>query len=609
MIGGPVFEIELITTARRRRYYAARALLGAILLGVLWITYLENVPDRGSRGRVLSISNASRFANQMFTTFGWTQSIAILILTPTLIAGAIADETQRKTLHYLLASRLTSSEIVLGKLFARYLHVVVFVSIGVPIVSLLGLMGGVDPLLVVLLDLGTLTTGFFLAGVSLLTSTFARRVRDAIIATYLLEATWLVLPVVIWSFRFSWPAGFAVLGPVNSWVLSTNPMSFVFATVMLRGTTASLLTAIGWFCGLQMLMGAAFVAAAVWRLRPSFRKSGGELRAFSRSMRGRIRRAQRRRPIGDDPMLWKEIRVGRQGGMLKVIARFVGLLVLAGLGYGVYRLGGPAASELYRHGYAWVTRGESRETYNMFTRTVMILLSGAWVIGVAAVAAAGVTSEREEDTWISLTSSSLTAKEIVFAKILGAPWSLRMLCWTMLGLEVVGLILGSIHPLGFLLHLAVLAGFTWFASALGTFVSLYSKSTTRAMAMTAIIVLITNGGYMLCFIPMRVREGPWIAAGCMPYALYMTQLSYRDVWGIVGFEGQSRVFEGERAGDFLAVVAFAFVFYTSVAAVLTFIATKNFDRILGRPRAGSVRATGRPIGKRVAVELASDAKF
>ena len=70
----------------------------------------------------------------------------------------IANEKQRKTLHYLLSSRLTSGEIVLGKLLARMLHVAVFLAIGLPIMSLLTLFGGVDPLWVVMSTAGTVST-------------------------------------------------------------------------------------------------------------------------------------------------------------------------------------------------------------------------------------------------------------------------------------------------------------------------------------------------------------------------------------------------------------------------------------------------------------------
>ena len=74
----------------------------------------------------------------------------MLILTPALVAGAIADEKRRKTLHYLLASQLTGPEIVLGKLLVRMLYVGVLLGVSFPVMSLLVLLGGIDPMLVLL---------------------------------------------------------------------------------------------------------------------------------------------------------------------------------------------------------------------------------------------------------------------------------------------------------------------------------------------------------------------------------------------------------------------------------------------------------------------------
>ena len=68
--------------------------------------------------------------------------MAVLVLTPAIVAGVIADEKQRKTLQYLMVSRLNSAEIVLGKLFARLLHIGVFLAIGLPVMSLTSLFGG-----------------------------------------------------------------------------------------------------------------------------------------------------------------------------------------------------------------------------------------------------------------------------------------------------------------------------------------------------------------------------------------------------------------------------------------------------------------------------------
>ena len=98
----------------------------------------------------------------------------MLVLTPALVAGVIADEKQRKTLHYLLASRLTSPEIVLGKLLVRMLYVGVLLGVSLPVLSLLVLLGGVDPRLVLLACGATFSTGWFLASLSIWVSTIAQ---------------------------------------------------------------------------------------------------------------------------------------------------------------------------------------------------------------------------------------------------------------------------------------------------------------------------------------------------------------------------------------------------------------------------------------------------
>src|SRR5262245_29388461 len=144
-----------------------------------------------------TITEIQEFAQDAFIRFAAIQGLALLCLVPALAAGVIADEHQRKTLHYLLASRLSSAEIVLGKLGARLLHVATFVGLGLPVVCLLSLYGGLNPEHVYHVYLGTFTTVLCLAGASTLISILSRRPRDAILVTYGLEAIWLLAPPAI----------------------------------------------------------------------------------------------------------------------------------------------------------------------------------------------------------------------------------------------------------------------------------------------------------------------------------------------------------------------------------------------------------------------------
>src|SRR5262249_36010280 len=154
-------------------------------------------------------------AETAFTDFAWAQGLALLCVIPALVAGVIADEHERKTLHYLLASRLSSAEIVLGKLGARLVHVGPFVALGLPVIALLSLYGGVNPLNVYYVYLGTFVLVLFIAGLSIFISTMARRPREAILVTYGLVAIWLLEPMLAAPFDhgLGWPLQW--VKPVN----------------------------------------------------------------------------------------------------------------------------------------------------------------------------------------------------------------------------------------------------------------------------------------------------------------------------------------------------------------------------------------------------------
>jgi ABC-type transport system involved in multi-copper enzyme maturation permease subunit len=118
MLPGPVFTFELMTTARHGRLYLVRAFYAVLLLVILWIVHSAWASDTGG---VLSSRQVQFFALSAFLGIAIGQELLALALTPALVAGVVADERQRKTLHYLMASQLTSSEIVLGKLLVRML--------------------------------------------------------------------------------------------------------------------------------------------------------------------------------------------------------------------------------------------------------------------------------------------------------------------------------------------------------------------------------------------------------------------------------------------------------------------------------------------------------
>ena len=90
-----------------------------------------------------------------------------------------------KHIEFVLATDLRNREIVLGKFVARLLHLTTLLLAGLPILSALQFMGGIDPNLLLAGFAGTGLTMLSIAGVSIFASTISRRTRDALLIVYL----------------------------------------------------------------------------------------------------------------------------------------------------------------------------------------------------------------------------------------------------------------------------------------------------------------------------------------------------------------------------------------------------------------------------------------
>ena len=202
----------------------------------------------------------------------------------------IADEKQRKTMHYLMASRLSSGEIVLDKLVARLLHVGVFIQLVgavwglrgfgglISLFWLLGLAAGaVHPLglLLSLLVVGLLT--WFVTALGTYASLMARTTSRALTITI---ATLLFLNVgylgvlypmiMVFSDPSEWRYPGVGVTPVlaSGSLLSYRQVATIVGTEEDRGQLAGL-DYRGVLYGVMVLIGYAIAAAMLirWSIR------------------------------------------------------------------------------------------------------------------------------------------------------------------------------------------------------------------------------------------------------------------------------------------------------------------------------------------------------
>ncbi len=178
-MSAPVFALELVTSARRARYFLWRVLYAALLLAVLILVYLISFGLEET-----TIAAAAEFAQSYLQSFALLQLAAVLLLGPAVTAGAIARERETRTIEYLFTTHLTSAEIVLQKLAAAIAQLTVAVLAGVPVLSIAMLLGGITPEKVLAVTVVTMSTIAAVTSVSLAASTISPRSREAVAAAY-----------------------------------------------------------------------------------------------------------------------------------------------------------------------------------------------------------------------------------------------------------------------------------------------------------------------------------------------------------------------------------------------------------------------------------------
>lgn len=577
MFAGPVCHFELVRIARRGRMFAVRSAFGLLLLGGVALAYsFQSGPGRPwySPG-TLTIAEMSRLGEGIF--FGAISTLAVLVvgLTPGLVADAIASDRERKTLHYLLASRLTSAEIVLGKLSARLINLAVFPVLALPVMSLLTLLGGVSPLALVLAYAALAGATYFLAGMAVLVSVLTRRAREAVGAAYTLTALWLVLPSLSQALapELSPPwaewARWALY--VSDWIGPPSPFGMMTnAATTFGGGSGPLIGYVRWMVAMQAVYGTLFVLLAAWQLRPAFRRIEGRAGRVSRTSR----RWFRIPPCGDEPVYWKEACFApRAGGLVRNLVRVGAYGVLAVVLVGAFTGSLDAFREAMAHGYRLAGGSDYQYRFglNMALRYGTGLLFVIWMLWLGGLTAGGIAAEREQDTWISLLSTPLEARDILRGKMLGPLRATAHFGVVIVALWVIGVVAGAVHPLGFLNALVVLAAYTWFMVALGTYTSFKSQSAWRARLWTQGLLV---APHVCCVMPVP-SAGALLGLSLWSYAeidgLFTTSLTLS--WSELGFLGIALVW---YVGGILG--------YAGAGYFQTVWLLRGFDAAAGRPR-------------------------
>lgn len=510
---GPILFYDLLRSARHGRHVLFRCFYLAALLVMLFLLYaswfrsgtsltggsLASAPATtvAAGERKLTPAEVAQFAAEFFETFIGVQFVVLVLLTPGCTAGAIAEEKERRTLDYLLATDLRPHEIVLGKLVSRLAYLTLLLLTGLPVLGFLQFLGGVDPQLVLAGFAATGLAMLSLASLSILNSVIVAKPRTAILLTYIEAALYLVVSRVLWE-----------MSPANALVSGLNTGNILTALSRLREAAQmaafaspvapTVTTTVG---GMTTVLPRLLLEYTLFHLGVTVvcvLPATVGLRAWCRWQASRRSRRSfaitfmpRRRPrVRKSPMLWKEL-------YAEPLFRFgrISMAVVGALLYGLVILGAFVFLCLFAIG---MTLGNLEEAMNEGVRWLGTPVACVMLLGVALRAASSLSAERDRQTFDSLLASPLTSEAILRAKWLGSLLCVRRLWWFLGAMWLAGLLTGGLHPLAAPLLIGAWFVYAAFLASLGLMFSLVCKNTMRATLWTLVTMLGLTGGHWLC---------------------------------------------------------------------------------------------------------------
>lgn len=417
MIVGPVFSREAVTAPRRLRFFAVRALAVAALLGLALTAWQILVGTQ----QITSPGDLARFGSAVFYILAPLQLAVAVLFSALLSAAAVSQEKDRKTLLLLLITRLTNSELVLGKLLASLLTILFTLAATTAFFMLLSLVGGVSLSQIARVMAVTAASALVAGSLGSTLALWREKTFQTLAMTVLAIFLWLLA----WEIVASGSAGENLLGiPTREVAAAMSPWramqiaiepDFAESTEFVRTDLVSAFL-VSAAVAIVVINGLAIALVRVWnpsreaqpRTEDENAASEVESRAVSvaRGQQAIVHRAPGKvRPVWDNPILWREIRTWAYGKKI-VVVRIAYLLIFA------------LCVLVVRHLLTDHAAVSGRSAIPPLAQPLAPLLVVS-VLLVNALAVTSITNERDVKALDLLLVTDLTPREIIFGKLGG----------------------------------------------------------------------------------------------------------------------------------------------------------------------------------------------
>ena len=459
---GAILGKELRVASRRRRFYMLRLAYVLLLLAFVALVWVEAARGWSGSGayvvsRMADVGLAVTITILIFQ-FAAVQLVAVVVMSP-----AISGELRSRTLGTLLATPLTSVQIVVGKVLGGMWQLLMLVALSLPLLAVVRVFGGVEWWLVLGGVCVTVTAALFVASVALLMSIFCRRTYASILLTLAgMAVLYLLVPLLI-ALWVEVTDSYGLEQSLRGLARHVHPfggITGVLEELHYPGMAGPFSWPIHCAVVLGMSLGVLGLCVGLVR-RVAFARAlgaGGRTNAA----KTRPRAAGHVRRIVGSPILWKEL---RRPLLRRPRVRWLVYLGVVAVLLGIYALLG-AGNYL-----------KARDTQVAFA--VVFVIIGTIVAGV--LSATTVSAERESRTLSLLLCSDLSALHILIGKAAGV--ARRTLpIWVFLFAHLLAFCWFDILAPRVLLHmLSIVVSVAAFLTGAGVYFSTVFRRTTGAV--------------------------------------------------------------------------------------------------------------------------------
>ncbi|MGL6075531.1 MAG: ABC transporter permease subunit [Fimbriiglobus sp.] len=508
LLDAPMVGWELRRLGRNKAFYWVRIGLALFMLIALFIAYMTSFPGSpysNSEVDNIPLSQMARFGESYLIAFLVVETIAVVLLTPVLIAGGVSREKELGRLDFIRSTAMSHAEIVWGMYISRVANLLGNVALGLPILMLSILFGGVD-VVMVLCGLAIISMTVFSLGAYVQWQSIRRpSTRESLVITY-------------WN--MTWTTAIGLCCGCAPLVSAMSPFSALLYSFYSRESRSLLFIGhVAAYLIIHLILTITWLRKAVRAMADptgqysripdsDIRVDLLDMRSYTEAELEDANRHSMVPMLRDDEniFLWKE-RYFSNRFSVHIHGAVFGCIVAAGLTLIFLIL-----SVVFITTIDFIDKKGSSDSmpFREMVKVLMTVMMPLFILAVILRSSTAIVRERERDTLPSLMLLPTDRVEILMAKWWHSLYSLRWFFLIPLALMLMGVLLQAVSVVGFTICLVRYVSVMVLANTFALAVSLSSKTTTSAM-IWCLVVSITWQLLTFAGLPFDSGRG-WISA-------------------------------------------------------------------------------------------------